>query len=72
MDTDKKGILVRSFMSIRTYAVLAVFAVVLMILLFSAGCSGAAAKSSLGDTRICFDGRTANQDESKHEIRIGI
>ncbi len=43
---DKERVLLRSFMSIRTYAVLAVFAAILAILLFSAGCKTAAAKSS--------------------------
>ena len=80
MNMNKQRIMVRSFMSIRTYALLAAFAAILLILLFSAGCSGGAAKSSLGgpaeysfgDTRISVDGRTAHQDVDKHEIRIGI
>lgn len=35
---DKERILVRSFRSIRTYAILAAFAAILAVLLFSAGC----------------------------------
>ena len=35
---DKERILVRSFRSIRTYAILAAFAGMLAVLLFSAGC----------------------------------
>ncbi|MHC4744744.1 MAG: hypothetical protein ACYS8Z_22750 [Planctomycetota bacterium] len=66
----RERILVRSFMSIRTYAILAIFAVILMILLFSAGCSGASAKSSnSGSAEYSFgfapngiEGQAANRD----------
>jgi alpha-L-fucosidase len=43
---NKERILVRSFMSIRTYVILTVFAAILAMLLFSAGCSIAKAKSA--------------------------
>ncbi|MBN2138200.1 MAG: alpha-L-fucosidase [Sedimentisphaerales bacterium] len=43
---DKQRILVSSFMSLRVYVILVIFAVLLAVLLFSAGCKSAAGVSS--------------------------
>jgi len=74
---DKERILLRSFISIRTYAILAVFAAILAVLLFSAGCRNAAAKSSCGEPvgHLCRNVQTAvedhaaYQDDAKQEIK---
>jgi len=50
-------------MSIRTYAILVAFAAILAILLFSAGCSGTAAKASCGELYAAY------QDDAKQEIK---
>jgi len=60
---NKKSIFLRSFMSIRTYAILVAFAAILAILLFSAGCSGTAAKASCGELYAAY------QDDAKQEIK---
>ena len=49
-------------MSIRTYAILVAFAAILAILLFSAECSGTAAKASSGELYAAY------QDDGKQEI----
>ncbi|MBN2269721.1 MAG: alpha-L-fucosidase [Sedimentisphaerales bacterium] len=67
---DKERILLRSIISIRTYVLLAAFAAVLAVLLFSAGCKSTHAKSACGEPV-----KQASKDERMHwwrEARFGM